>query len=95
LASGSLKIVDTAQGERLRLALDHPVAALNATVMIDRAGGRVETLRLKGTGASALVYESETAPEEPHEFSAQLRLASDRGEEVMSFGLREPAGHRH
>lgn len=95
VAAGVLEIVDTADGERMRLTLDQPVTGLNATATIDREGGRVETLPLKAAETSPLVYESESAPEEPHEFSAQLRLGLANRKDVLHFTMLEPVGHHH
>ena len=79
----------------MRLTLDRRVDGLQATVTIDRAGSRVETLDLTPTSLQSLVYESSVAPAEPHEFSAQLRMAAGDRKVVLPFALPEPAGHGH
>ena len=79
----------------MRLTLDRSVDALLATVTIERAGNRAETLDLTPTSAQSLVYESSVAPAEPHEFSAQLRMAAGDRKIVLPFAMTEPAGHGH
>ena len=95
LAAGLLEIVDTPKGERMRLTLDHPVGGLTATVTIDRAGGKVEVFPLVAVADNPRAYESAVAPEEPHEFSAQLRLKAGDRIHVSHFKMAEPAGHHH
>lgn len=93
VAAGGLAIVDTADGERMRLKLTSPVAGLSAEVAIPREGG-MEILKLLPTN-EATVFQSEVAPEEPHEFNADLRLSSSEGSEVLPFAMHEPQGHHH
>jgi hypothetical protein len=64
-------------------------------VTIDRDGGKVETLRLMQAPDNPLVFESAIAPEEPHEFSAQVRLKAEDRTDILSFKMVEPAGHHH
>lgn len=94
-AIGRLEIANTPLGERMRLTTDSIVEALEVTVTIDRAGGRVEALPLLAIAYNACVFESQSAPEEPHEFSAQLRLKAGDRTDVLSFQMAEPAGHHH
>lgn len=94
LATGTLAIVDTDAGERMRLiAAKHP-DDLVPTVVIHRAGGP-EMLLLRPVEGSRGLYQSGTAPAEPHEFKAELRLSSGDREETMSFAMNEPEGHSH
>ncbi len=79
----------------MRRTLDHPVTGLNATVTIDREGDRGEPLILKATGASPLVYDGNTAPEEPHVFSARLRLTTMTGSEILHSEIIEPVNPYH
>lgn len=95
LASGLLEIVDTHQGERMRLTLERAGDGINATVLINRKNGSVETLALQAVSAGALVFESTVAPAEPHEFTAQLRLTHGSKTETLPFQMVEPAGHTH
>lgn len=91
LATGILEIADTPTGERMRLSIERPIEGLPATVIIDRTGGRQETLPLAPIG----VFESTVAPGEPHEFSAQLLLVLGTRVDVLDFKMIEPAGHHH
>jgi cation diffusion facilitator family transporter len=95
IATGLLEIIGTPKGERMRLTLDHPVEGLAATVTIDRAEGKVEVLPLVAVANTALTYQSAVAPEEPHEFSAQLRLKVGDRMHVSNFKMAEPEGHHH
>ena len=95
LGSGLLEIVNTPNGERMRLSLDQPAKGLAATVTIDRDGGNVETLALAPVADKARVLESVVAPAEPHEFAAQLRLQVEDRKDVLHFVMKEPGGHSH
>jgi cation diffusion facilitator family transporter len=95
IATGLLEIVDTPKGERMRLTLDDLVEGLTATVTIERPEGKIEVLPLVGVANNPLVYQSAAAPEEPHEFSAQLRLKAGDRIHVSHFKMAEPAGHHH
>lgn len=92
IAEGVVEIVDTPKGERMRLTVKHPVSILEAVVTIERPT-EIETLSLLRSGS--FVYESAEAPSEPHEFTAQLRLAAGEQREVLPFRMEEPQGHRH
>jgi cation diffusion facilitator family transporter len=93
LGNGLLEIVDTPKGERMRLTLEQADARLVPTVTIDRAGGRVEALPLFPAANNTRIFESHSAPEEPHEFAAQLRLKAGEQTDVLDFKMAEPAGH--
>ena len=93
LVVGQLAIVDTADGERFRLSLSKAVKGMQATVIIDRAGGE-EKLSLKATSDSN-TYESSTAPAEPHEFKATLVLKSRAQSVTLPFEMKEPERHSH
>ena len=95
LVSGLLEIIDTPQGERMRLTVVREVEALHATVTIDRAGGAVETIFLKPEANNQRAYISESAPTEPHTFDAQLRLRAGGLGEILPFRMEEPPGHAH
>ena len=95
LTDGRLEIADTPKGERIRLTLDHPIEGLQASVRIDRAGGKVESLPLVRRADNSLIFESDAAPAEPHEFRAQLLLKVGERENVLHFSMTEPAAHRH
>lgn len=95
MAEGVPKIVDTPEGKRMRLVLAHPAPGLMATVMINRAERAAETLVLSPLPEDHDILQSRTAPAEPHDFTAQLRLAIDDRCEVLPFRMVEPVGHRH
>jgi cation diffusion facilitator family transporter len=95
LAEGVLEIVDTPQGERMRLTLGEHRHGLTATVVIDRPGGEIETLPLAAVPNDHHCFQSSVAPAEPHEFSAELHLVADGRTDVLPFRMVEPAGHRH
>ncbi len=95
LASGSLEIVNTPAGERMRLTVPEHVEGLAAVVEIHRPGGKVETLPLLPSDTVRHRFESTVAPEEPHEFDAKLRLSSVHRQETLPFRMVEPEGHHH
>ncbi|WP_192385305.1 cation diffusion facilitator family transporter [Mesorhizobium silamurunense] len=95
LASGLLEIVDTPQGERMRLRLSRHAEGLQAHVAIERPGGRVERLPLSPVGGDHHYLQSLVAPAEPHEFSARLQLAAGTNSENLLFAMMEPEGHHH
>lgn len=95
LASGLLEIVDTPQGERMRLRLSRHAEGLRANVAIERSGGMVEQLPLSPVGGDHHYLQSLVAPAEPHEFSARLQLAAGPDSEDLPFAMAEPEGHHH
>lgn len=94
LAQGLLEIVDTADGERMRLTVSKHADALRATVVIKRPGGN-ETLPLLPADDDHHAYLSASAPAEPHEFDATLFLRHGVDEEACPFHMAEPDDHRH
>ena len=92
LADGLLEIVDTPNGERMRLTLTRQEPNLKAVVTIDRPDS-VESLPLSPSGPNT--FQSADAPAEPHEFSAQLRISSGNQQRVLPFKMEEPEGHHH
>ncbi|WP_348641931.1 cation transporter dimerization domain-containing protein [Mesorhizobium sp. B2-6-1] len=94
LATGTLEIVDTPAGERLRLTIDSHADDLGATVIIDRSEGP-ETLSLGPVAGNHHRRESSVAPAEPHEFEARLILTSKGKQQVLPFKMVEPEGHQH
>ncbi|MBN8809153.1 MAG: cation transporter [Sphingomonas sp.] len=94
LAQGVLEIVDTPEGERMRVTFTRASREIVAEVVIDRPGGEYETLHLVQTNRSR-VFESTVAPKEPHEFQAVLELAEGGRAEALPFAMTEPAGHAH
>jgi cation diffusion facilitator family transporter len=95
IAKGNLQIVDTPDGERMRLKFDRLDIRLTASVEIDRPGGKAEHLELNALPEDASTLQSATAPSEPHEFSATLHLTSPQGTAALPFVMEEPEGHPH
>lgn len=93
LAEGSLEIVDTPQGERMQLTLFRRAEGLQAAVSIERPGGVQETLPLLLMTGNA-IYQSAVAPEEPHEFEAELQLLAEGQRETLCFQMKAP-DHAH
>lgn len=91
LADGELSIAGTPAGERMRLTLSRRTDGLKAVVVIDRAAGP-ETLVLSPSQGDLSTLESQSAPNEPHEFRARLILSADDKEEVQEFRMAEPVG---
>lgn len=94
LAAGKLAIVDTPDGERMRLMLDRSANGLTAQVVIDRGANGQETIPLLAS-AEAGSMESDGAPEEPHSFHAVLQLSESADHENLPFEMTEPDGHPH
>lgn len=94
LAAGVLEIVDTPDGERMRLTVTRQAPGLSAKVIIDRPGGEQEILELAETGEHHMLR-SKVAPAEPHEFGARLHLSAGGRDETLPFSMTEPAGHHH
>ena len=94
IADGSLAIVDTPKGERMRLTVNRHVAGLNAEVVINRDGDGVETIPLYATDKPTIL-ESAKAPNEPHAFHAVLQLAQKDQSDRIPFEMTEPDGYHH
>lgn len=95
LAKGELKIVDTPEGERMRLALEHQGRDFKAVVLIHRPGAAKERLDLASIPGNENTLQSAVAPQEPHEFTAELHLSTASSERILPFAMSEPDGHRH
>ena len=94
IASGSLEIVDTPAGERMRFTADSVASGLQVSVSIRREG-RDEALTLRPMPGHTTQFISDRAPEEPHEFDATLRMRLGDAEEVCPFAMREAPGYSH
>ncbi len=95
LAAGLLRIVDTPEGERMRLTVSNHAEGLGAVVTIKRPGGVAEKLPLLPAANDHHSYLSALAPAEPHEFDAVLELSAAGDAETHAFHMAEPAGHHH
>ena len=91
---GVIEIVDTPDGERMRLTAARLADHAQASVVIDRREGD-ETLRLLPGGKEPNVLMSANAPAEPHEFNARLIVRVGEREDILSFRMVEPAEHPH
>ena len=95
LATGTLSIVDTLDGERLEFRIDKHAENLTASVHIDRNGGRVEVHGLRPVIGDHHRLQSISAPEEPHEFTAKLLLVADERHAEIPFTMKDPNTHAH
>ena len=93
LAQGIVEIVDTPDGERMQFTASRAPADLQATVAILRQNSRVETLVLAPLTGNPARFVGAVAPDEPHEFDAQLHLQAGGHSEVLPFRLIEPEAH--
>ncbi len=93
LAEGKVEIIDTPDGERMQFTASRAPKELAARVEIDRGNGHTETLALTAPVDDPLRFRSSTAPQEPHEFDARLRLHAAGRSEVLPFRMFEPEGH--
>ena len=94
IAEGTLAIVDTAGGKRMRLTLARQTADLSAEVQIDRGDDGIETIPLFAT-EDPTILRSAQAPREPHAFQAVLRLDVKDQSARLAFEMSEPEGHDH
>ena len=90
LAGAVVEIIDTRQGERLRVTLSRAIPGLKAVAIIQRAKDQVETLELVARPGAPTEFLSSAAPEEPHEFDARLRLQLGDRTEDLPFRVVEP-----
>jgi hypothetical protein len=95
LAAGLLAIVDTAEGERMRLTVSRHIEGLGAVVRIRRPNDAMETLPLLPSATDHHSFQSSVAPAEPHAFDAELQLTGRDCHDVLPFRMTEPEGHHH
>ncbi|MBY5811910.1 cation diffusion facilitator family transporter [Rhizobium leguminosarum] len=94
LATGLLEIVDTPEGERMRLSISKHARGLQAVVEIAR-DGLVERLPLLPSPVDHHALISNVAPSEPHAFDAVLKLMAGVDVDDLPFRMEEPEGHHH
>ncbi|MBY3198585.1 cation diffusion facilitator family transporter [Rhizobium laguerreae] len=94
LATGLLEIVDTPEGERMRLSISKHARGLEAVVEIAR-DGLVERLPLLPSPADHHALISNVALAEPHAFDAVLKLMAGVEVDDLPFRMEEPEGHHH
>lgn len=92
LADGLLEIVNTPEGERMRLTIDRHAEGLTAMVVVDRPNGP-ETLFLTPDAGDHHRLQSLDAPAEPHEFDARLVLQVNGKSLDLPFRMTEPEVH--
>ena len=92
---GAVEMVDTPDGERVRMTVNDQAPGLSATIVIDRSNGVVETLPLAAVSDDNHRFQSSVAPAEPHEFSGELHLSAGGRTDVLPFTMTEPAHHPH
>jgi hypothetical protein len=95
LAEGILEIVDTPDGERMRMTLNQQISDLTAMAVIERPGSNKERLALDAVAKNPRMFLSTVAPAEPHEFDAALHLSVRERQETLPFRMTEPVGHDH
>lgn len=91
--NGSIEIVDTPLGERMRFSSTHSTTEDEFSVEIDREHGQIERLTLTKSPENPLIFLSGEVPSEPHEFSA--RIGSKITGSSVSFSMKEPEGNNH
>jgi cation diffusion facilitator family transporter len=89
-----LEIVDTPNGERIRLAAARLTDNAAVSVVIHRPEGEGKLPLLPQDGELGVLM-STNAPAEPHEFDARLVLRVGDHEEILPFRMLEPEGHHH
>jgi cation diffusion facilitator family transporter len=94
LVDGNLEIIDTPDGERMRLTAPKLTDNADVVAVISRVTGE-EILSLRRSGREPGVFLSTEAPAEPHEFSARLIVHVGDREEIILFRMMEPVDHAH
>ena len=89
-----LEIVDTPNGERMRLTAARLTDNADVSVVIHRPEGEKKLPLLPQDGEQGVLMSS-IAPAEPHEFDARLVLRVGEHEEILPFRMVEPEGHHH
>jgi len=79
----------------MQLTVSEHAQGLQAVVVVNRPGGRTETLPLLPSIRYHHNYTSQEAPAEPHEFDATLQLSAAGETEELSFHMAEPGDHHH
>ena len=92
IAQGVVEIIDTPNGERLRFTASRATPGLGVVAAIKR-DNRIEILPLTAQPDVPTVFLSSQAPEEPHEFDAELRFDAQTELETVTFSVVEPTGH--
>ena len=93
ILTGSIEIIDSPLGERMRFISSTPIQDGELVVEIQREN-EIEKLVLIKSPDAANTYLSAVAPAEPHEFSARI-ICSGKNKDAVQFAMKEPEGHHH
>ncbi len=91
---GKLDIILTASGERMRFQASELGMGASLRVLINRPNS-IEVLELVESSMVQGEYLSTVAPEEPHEFSAELEIKLNERRETLPFAMHEPDDQHH
>jgi len=94
LLKGELAIVDSPSGEKFQFR-GEASGAQKLEVVIFRPGGTQESHVLALNAEDQTVWQSLDTPEEPHEFSAELRICAGEASESVAFSMNEAEHHEH
>ncbi len=93
LVAGLLEITQTSEGERMRFTANTKTMGLKIRVLITRPN-QLEILEMYK--ANETLFMSSVAPEEPHEFAAEIEITDENGKrEVFPFAMHEPEDHHN
>jgi nickel/cobalt exporter len=93
---GTLEIVNTPLGEKMRFTSTLPIHEGELIVEIEREENRIDLLHLDKSPDNENVFLSLEIPSEPHEFSARLILShSLKKLDKFDFSMLEPEHHDH
>ncbi len=94
LTEGTLEIIATPSGERMKYVSQNPPRDLKLRVIINHPEG-LEVLELIRNTESADEFLSQVAPNEPHAFTAEFEVTYRDQREVIPFSMSEPHDHSH
>lgn len=92
LCQGLLEIIQTPDGERMRLRTSQSTPSLVVRAIINRLGD-FEVLELNRDQNSPNDFVSDVAPDEPHEFSAEVEISNGIHHDLIPFEMHEPLNH--
>lgn len=90
---GTIEIIDTPTGERMRYSSSIPLAQATLQVRIQRPGAQFEILKLQQSSIAPMIFLSEVEPAEPHEFVAFVDCEAPTGSDAVRFEMHEQEGH--
>ena len=92
---GTIEIIDTPAGERMRFASAVAMNQKKLQVCIKRSSGQMEILDLVQSSMASEVFMSTAAPAEPHEFSAFIKCETTAESDTVNFEMHEPEHDHH